>query len=227
VKDIDIIIPTRNRFYPLIRLLHSIPNQSNIKVRVCFDNDSNGKKHLEHIIKEGKELNNKLANMELYLTDHNMGSVYCRNMMARDVNDGLLFLCDDMELPNDKFNINSLIEEFNVCFPNDDGVLGIQQTLPDFHPTGVALIGQKFLQRYHNKQFLNPQYWLFACQELHWYANAVDAFKMSNQSVNHYHPAFKLAEIDDTHKLGRIHKERDTIIREERMRNGLIWGLNS
>lgn len=220
MKHITIIIPTRNRTDSLFRALNSIPKVDFITTMVVCDNDNYTHEKLQSI---------ESPYIESYNTDDHIGSVACRNLFTPYVDDGLIYMTDDMEFTRG-FNFKFLIEQFNILYPDDDGVLGITQNLPDFHPSGIALLGKKFIQRYQYKKVFNPDYWTFAAQEVMWLAKKIGKFNVTKMSVNHYHPAFNEKLIDQTHHDARMYKSDDMQLMKERESKGLIWGdscLNS
>lgn len=216
MKKITIIIPTRNRFDKLQKCLNSIPKVDYLETWVICDNDP------ETFIK----LSNFREDVTVYQNNKHEGSVVCRNFLTPLVPDGLIYLTDDMWFPED-FDFEKLIEIFNRNFPDDDGVIGIPQNLPDYHPTGAALVGQKFLQRYPEKKLFNPAYYTFACQEVYDLAETIEnLFIMWHQKVNHDHPAFNSDLIDKTHHDARKFKNKDMNLMKKRQKQGLIWGYN-
>jgi hypothetical protein len=78
----------------------------------------------------------------------------------------VLYAVDDIEFQDDA--IDNAMKEFNDRFKDDDGVIGFTQIgVRDFHPSGVGLVGKKFLDRYPGRKLFNPMYYHFACQEIH------------------------------------------------------------
>lgn len=211
LKHIDIVIPTRNRYEKLMKTLKSIPD--NIGVYIIFDGDS----------KTYNLLQDKKLYTTKFLVSLNMGAVYCRNQVIKHCKDGVLYATDDIIFePN---SIESAFNALNTHFPDDDGVVGFVIDLPDWHPTGVALVGQKFLRRYPQKQLFNPDYFHFSCQEIYWLAKKLGKFYQEPKAViKHYHPCFYKEEMDKTHEEARIYREKDHILMRKRKAKGLIWG---
>lgn len=214
MNTITVIIPTRNRYKKLARCLATIPKHDWLKVFVYFDgcpppiSKRNGLTRID----------------EVFHSTLNVGSVAARNFMAQFVEDGLIWMCDDMTFQANV--IETARELFNVRYPDDDGVIGFEHDGCDFHPSGVGLMGKRFLERYPGKQFLYPEYWLFAAQEIYDLAVKVGRFKLSSLCrVYHYHPIHHKEEMDQTHHDGRGEKKQfDKTIRQHRKRLGLIWG---
>jgi glycosyltransferase involved in cell wall biosynthesis len=218
MERIDILIPTRNRLGKLERCLSTIPGRA-------F-----GAKIYTHILCDGDEKTyNHFKNDPYYICKyfpgHN-GSVKLRNLEAKDCEDAILYAVDDMEFfPG---ALEQAVDEFKEKFPDDDGVLGFTQIGQNtFNPAGVALMGKQFVNRYPDKQIFYPEYFLFACQEIHWLAEKLKRFYLSpNAKIMHYHPSFHKTEMDQTHKDGRIHTKKDHALITERKSKGLIWGDN-
>ncbi|GAG31022.1 unnamed protein product, partial [marine sediment metagenome] len=95
----------------------------------------------------------------------------------------------------------------------------------NYHESGVALVGQKFLQRYPDKQLFFPGYYHFGCQEIAWLARKLGRFQSEERlRLTHFHPAFHKHLIDQTHREARVYSERDHALIKERQAKGLIWG---
>jgi len=152
------------------------------------------------------------------------GAVYCRNMVIQNTHDGVLYATDDMTF--DPGSIRQAFRSFNHRFKDDDGVVGFVQIPNSFNETGVALVGKKFLDRYEKRQLFNPQYFHFACQEVHWLAKHVGKFYQDKKAIIfHYHPVFFRKEMDQTHIEARKHKAKDMALIRERAKRGEIWAL--
>ena len=218
MKKISIVISTRNRIKKLIKTIQSIPEKPYIITHIFCDGDF---KALD-FLRDNKELWG-FRNYTLWHSSEHRGAVKCRNNIIHFLNDGVLYATDDMTFePN---SIENAFNAFNSHFPDDDGVIGFVQIPDNFHPTGVALVGQKFLQRYPSKQLFNPEYSHFACQEIHWLASMLKRFHQEPTAViRHYHPAFFKGEMDKTHIEARKYRENDHKLMRERQDKGLIWG---
>ena len=88
------------------------------------------------------------------------------------------------------------------------------------------MVGQKFLQRYPDKQLFFPGYFHFACQEiLDLCLKIGDKFVCDHEAVVlHKHPCNFKEEMDQTHIDARIKKREDHALIKERKEKGLIWG---
>ena len=201
-----------------MKMLKSIPNKPYIRILISIDGELN----TINKIKEEAEMLKHINIGFLYIKGHK-GAVFCRSEAISYCQDGILYATDDMTFEPDA--IENAFSSFNSHFPDNDGVVGFVQIPDNFHPTGVALVGQKFLQRYPNKQLFNPEYFHFACQEVYWLASKLGKFHQEKTAIiRHYHPAFFKKEMDKTHIEARKYREKDHVLMRERQAKGLIWG---
>lgn len=213
MNHLSIVIPTRNRWKKLARCLESIEAQAWIRTYIYGD---------KSIMPDDLffKLDGRYTSIRYGATHR--GAVACRNLVIPHCPDAVLYATDDIT-----FNPGALIairDQFNATFPDDDGVLGLKQD-KDHHPTGVAVIGKKFLDRYPGRQPFFPGYYHFAAQEIHWLAEKVGKFAVTpDVCVVHYHPDKCKSEMDTTHAEARAHKAEDMALIAERKAAGLIWG---
>lgn len=215
MKQITIVIPTRDRIKKLKKTIESIPFEWWIDILIVCDGDRNS----YNTIKSWHD-----QQIDVRLVEENKGAVYCRNSVMQEIKDGVLYATDDIIFePN---SIENAFNAFNAHFPDDDGVVGLVITkVPNYHLTGVALVGKKFLDRYPNRELFYPGYFHFSCQEVYWLAKKYGKFHQEKTAVvQHYHPSFHKEEMDETHREARIHKARDMALIKERQAKGLIWG---
>jgi len=219
MKQITILIPTRNRLEKLKKTIASIPKLDYIDIRIICDNDEITNAYI-------KSLHNLQIDSFVVPSQFGkfVGSVVCKNLSCKDVVDGLLYATDDIIFQENA--IQNALKCFNSNFPDDDGVVGFVQEGNAFHPTGVGLVGQKFLQRYPDKQLFYPGYFHFACQEIYDLCQKIGGkFVQEKQAVIlHKHPCNFREEMDQTHKDARIKKREDHQLIAERKAKGLIWG---
>ena len=219
MKHIDIVIATRNRYEKLKKMLKSIPDKPYIETMIICDGEDDT---LDKVLEEA-EIMEKLNIGMLYADKNQKGAVFCRNYAIQYCEDGVLYATDDMTFePN---SIENALNAFSSHFLDDDGVVGFVQIPDNFHPTGVALVGQKFLQRYPDKRLFWPGYHHFACQEVYWLASKLGKFHQEPTAViRHYHPAFFKKEMDETHIEARKYREKDHALMRARQMTGTIWG---
>jgi len=219
MKHIDLIIPTRNRWEKLQRCLNSIPKEipgTKLNVIIICDGDLQTAKRL-------LESENGQISRIVYVREQ-QGSVFCRNLMTQCAEDAVLYGTDDIEFRADA--IEAAIEAMITQFPDGDGIIGFSQGKKQgYSPTGVALIGQKFLQRYPQRKLFYPGYFHFSCQEIERLGTKLEKLYLErNAEVIHYHPSFNHQEKDETHKEARVKRDADRKISMNRRKNHLIWG---
>ena len=220
MKYIDLIVATRNRREKLLKMLDSVPKgpvgNVCINIKIACDGDRDTYEYIK-----------LMTDYSVLLFPVQMGSVFCRNTLCLTVNDGLLYATDDIVF--EPGSIETAFKMFNEAFTGkfeDDGVVGFVQN-GSFHPTGVALVGQKFLQRYKGKQLFFPEYFHFAAQEIFDHAERLGRFvQCKDARVFHYHPCLMKDQMDQTHADARIHKANDMKLKDDRRSKGLIWGYN-
>ena len=216
MKRITIVIPTRNRLGKLKRTLHSIPELDYVDISIICDGDENTFSKLS-------TYDRKITSV---LVHHQRGAVHCRNLITKSVEDGVLYATDDVVFQEG--SIQHAFKCFNKNFPDDDGVVGFVQEGNQFNPTGVALVGQKFLQRYPGKKLFYPGYFHFACQEVYDLCQKLKGkfIQDTKAGVFHYHPVNFNGEMDQTHYDARVRKKEDHDLIRERKEKGLIWGFD-
>jgi hypothetical protein len=217
VTYVDIVIPTRNRFAKLERMLRTIPREAagkKINIKVICDDDPTTFAALQ-----------RRGGCDVYLTDKQKGAVYCRNLLIRSTKDALIYATDDIEFLS--LAIDNAIGAMLARFHEDDGVVGFHQLGNSYNPAGVALVGKAFIDRYPQRALFNPAYFHFACQEIHRAAVKLGKFHLERTAVvKHWHPNFCRAELDKTHGEARSHRREDLELKAEREKQGLIWGIN-
>ncbi len=216
MHHIDIVIPTRHRWDKLQRTLATIP-QNSMKIRTIVVCDGDPVIH--------KKLYKSRAMLLSVLEREHLGAVGCRNktIKKRTAVNGILYATDDIEFAPGTFD--GLLEEFNAHFPDDDGVMGLRQQDPNHHPSGVALMGRKFYERYPLGFIFYPEYWHFAAQEVGDLAVKLGKFYHTVEPyVKHYHPGKHKDLVDQTHKDARQHILADQTLRRARVAKGLLWG---
>lgn len=231
MKQVDIIIPTRNRLEKLLRMLKSIPEREDLFVHIAFDGDvANFRKLIDIDLNSGFEQSKEWTKEHLWFYCFSQrGSVACRNSISQKCEDAILYSTDDIRF--EEGSIESAIASMKREFPDDDGVVGFyQHNAPNnnFCWTGVALVGQKFLLRYPYRRIGCPEYYHFSTREVEYLAKPLEKlFCDKNAKIFHYHPDFYKEEMDQTHKDARIYKAKDMALKERRKENGLIWGMNN
>jgi len=224
VREITVIIATRGRLEKLRRTLVSIPLQANgaaVHVAVACDADE---ATFHELGKQGLRRAGEVD--ELVLIPEQRGAVYCRNRLAENVRDAVLWATDDIVFK--PRSIEAAAESLSRRFTEEDGVVGFNQVNhKHFNPTGVGIMGQAFLLRYPEKHLFFPGYFHFACQEIHWLATRLGKFHFEPMArLVHHHPSERefREEMDQTHADARIFKSRDMALLAQRTEAGEAWG---
>lgn len=220
VKTLTVIIPTRGRLQKLKETLASIPTLPYVKISVICDDDAITKYELEKM---------KRSDMSVHCSGKHKGSVWCRNLLIGNEEDGVLYATDDIIfLPN---SIQTAFETFNRTFLDDDGIVGFLQRPGTFDPTGVGLVGQTFLKRFPNKVLFFPKYYHFAsqeigrlCERIKIEARKVVFVQHPSVVVEHKHPGMFKELIDQTHRDARVYKNVDQSLSKQRKQQNLVWG---
>lgn len=215
MKHITVVIPTRNRIEKLEKTLASIPESSFISVAIVCDGDKKSYDHLRNLKRK----------YNIYHVTNHKGSVFCRNLAIREVLDGVLYATDDIIFQNN--SIQLALDLLNKTFPDDDGVVGFKQNTNKYCPTGVALVGKKFLSRFIGKELFYPQYWHFCAQEIDRLCQKIskNVFVSDDKiAITHRHPSFNKKEMDQTHLDARKHRQLDRDLSMQRQKQDIVWG---
>jgi len=216
MNHVDIICATRGRLAKLSRMVRSVPGTAaRLPINIVLFVDGDMASYRE-LIRRG---------YNPHYSPTRIGQTAARNLLLEKTTDAVIYAVDDICF--EAGAIETAIREFRALFPDDDGVLGFTQIGNRFHPTGISLIGSLFLNRYPNRHLFCPKYDHFACQEVHWAAVKLGKFALSeNARLYHFHPDHHSEERDQTHLDARKNKARDMMIKAQREKAGLIWGIN-
>ena len=225
MKTIDMVLATRNRLDKLLRMIKSVPSLHYLNIHVVFDGDSHGFERFSLLRKDFYQG----GTMTGYLIKEHSGSVFCRNHVIPQFEDGVLIACDDIVFHPGA--IESAFKNFNKRFKDGFGVVGFNQfnAVPptNFCWTGVCLVGQEYLDSHPKRQLLNPEYFHFATREIEWKADKLKClYRDPDAKIFHYHPGRIKGEMDRTHREARIFQRVDVRIKKMRQERGEIWGIN-
>lgn len=145
------------------------------------------------------------------------GSAASRNEMIRGLRGNVLYATDDIEFVPGA--INTALSDLAKLFPDTDGVVGFTQDY-NHHPSGMALVGEKFMGRYPDNQPFCPSYFHFAAQEVYEYANRINKFYKSEALIKHTQDFNDFTAIH-----ARKNKKQDLALSDERKRKGVVWPL--
>jgi hypothetical protein len=217
VDHVDLIVATRNRPEKLERMLASVPRTAGsrpINVVLVCDGDE----------KTFRQYGSDPRVSKSILIIDRIGSVAARNRALRDAEDAVLMATDDVVF--EAGAIEAAVLAMESRFPDGDGVVGFVQTNHKvYSPTGVCLVGQKFLQRYPRKALYYPGYFHFACQEIDRLAADLRRIHVEPAArLFHAHPSTGDGAMDRTHREARVHKARDQALSKARRKAGETWG---
>lgn len=217
MDHVDLIVPTRNRPEKLERMLASVPVSAAGKpVNVILVSDGDGKTF--------RKYGSDPRIQKSILMVERAGSVAARNRALRDAEDAVLMATDDVVF--EAGAIEAAVLAMESRFPDGDGVVGFVQTNHRaYSPTGVCLVGQKFLQRYPRKALYFPGYFHFACQEIDRLASRLGRLYVEPAArLFHAHPSTGDGAMDSTHREARLHKAKDQALSKARRKAGETWG---
>ena len=224
MKKFSIIIPTRNRLKKLYNVLNTIPDSNIYTVKIICDGDE----------ATYKKVQNDYPYMKYYYFAKHRGSVWCRNAIIQEEEDGVLPCVDDIVFPEGYFEY--IFALFNTTFKDDDGVLGVRQQgefEKAYSPTGMVLVGQKFLQRYTDRQLYYPKYYHFAAQEIYNLCKKIkvktgkETYLLADKHIVKHGKAIynKNEFIDKTHHEARVNKKKDLAEKAKLRKTPLgTWG---
>jgi hypothetical protein len=198
MSELGVMICSRNRHDQLAKTLEAIDYGQPVLI---FDGDKKG-----HARFGGR------------LVEPHSGTVFCRNIITSHAKTDILYSTDACTFkPGD---IEKAHKRLYEKFKDGDGVIGIAQD-KDHHPTGVALVGHKFICRFPSKHLFCPYYFHFAAQEIQWHAHATGSFHYAKDIVLTHDIV-----IDESRTEARKLKDRDKFVRDFRKKHRLIWGLS-
>ena len=218
MKTIEIIIPTRNRLEKLRRTIRTIPEEAagaRLAIVAICDGDPETTRAMAGESRVARTI----------LIPEHSGSVHCRNLATRMAEGDIIYATDDVAFEPGAFT--AAIEAMAEHFPDGDGIIGFTQIgEAKYSPAGVALIGQRFLQRYPNKLLFYPGYFHFSAQEVEFAGARLGKIHLEPKArLVHFHPKKDHAERDETHVEARKHRQADLALSNARQAAGLIWGL--
>ncbi len=218
MKTIEIIIPTRNRLEKLNRTIRTIPEEAagaRLAIVVICDADTETTRAMARESRVARCI----------LVPEHSGSVHCRNLATRMTEGDFIYATDDVAFEPGAFT--AAIEAMAEHFPDGDGIVGFMQIGGGkYSPAGVALVGQRFLQRYPNKLLFYPGYFHFSAQEIEFAGIRLNKLHLEKKAgLVHFHPKTNRAERDETHIEARKHRQADLALSNARQAAGLIWGL--
>jgi hypothetical protein len=208
MNSIDIVIPTKSRREKLIRCITSIfsSNIKDYKFNVYIYSSN-----MDEFFYYYNLFTNYKNIVVLPLVDYTCSKCW-NNHLANMISDCLMTCNDDVIF---EYNtIKNIFIEYNKYFPDNDGVMGInQENIPDHLDSAFTIIGKKYSERFPDKKMWSEDYYRFyADREMGDYAKSIGKFQYSKEcKIYHDHPSFNKEAIDDTHKDVRTYLEKDKL----------------
>jgi hypothetical protein len=228
---INYVVATRGRVAKLERMIESIPAPfvdsagDNVEVRlhVVSDGCEDTKRWHDELIDDCCLILESFLFLE---GQGHSGAVKARNELLRCIKEHgepghTIYGTDDIV-----FRKGSVQAAWEVLVENgcSDMVVGFHQEGNKYHPAGVALVGEQFLDRYPNHQLFYPKYFHFSAQEIYRYAEPMGKFYLCKQAtIYHFHPMHHKEEMDQCHVDARVRKAEDMQIIKHREEAGLVW----
>lgn len=225
----DVVVPSYKRVKKLTRFIESFKLSNRLELfslYVYFDNCDED---------SYKEISTKYKDINLAVMEKQYRAFRIWNYHMKEKFDtnkgGMFYLCDDTKLSrNCLLNATKYLEK---RFEND-GVVGVSQKNillqrggQGFCQSAMGVIGNKFMERFPDRQVFCPDYISFkADNELGQFAAKIGRFYFAETAeLIHYHPRFFPGEKDVTHNIVRdaqVDKDRELYV--ERHNQKLIWG---
>jgi len=146
------------------------------------------------------------------------------NAALKDIDGYFLMGADDMLFKGGA--IQKALDVMEREYPDRDGVVGFNQvTLEKFCEAAFVLMGDKFMDRFPDRQVYCPDYrHYYADTEFMKYAKSVNKFTYCKEAeVEHYHPVYT-GKQDETNKVSRLSYKQDRQTASERSEKGFLWG---
>lgn len=179
------------------------------RIFICCDDDLN-----TYTVAKGWLRANRFS-YQIKCTHRHRGSIACRNELTPLVDDGLLYGTDDITFTP---AAAELLTQYNTMYGHEGGCLGLRQDKPH-NPTGMALLGHDFVGHYPEREVFYPSYWHFGADEVGRLASQLGVLNTTGEVMVRHHQSR-----DATARLARTFHGRDIAIKNQRIREGLIWG---
>ena len=214
---VNVIIPTHDRIDLIKKTIDSLMNSDHPELRlwICVDGNRNMIRDIKDYCPD--------RNLKIVHNKRRMDAVFSYNKILSVIdNDGAILNATD-DLVFYPKTISTAVDKLKSAFRDTDGVIGLNQ-YQDGKPKGrkfaFCLIGNKFINRYPNRQIYCPDYIHFnSDREMGYFAIKYRHFV--------FLPAARIVHIripDRTTKLGKAVYMRDKKVYRERQARKLLWG---
>ena len=218
--QIDIVIPSKNRYNKLTNCLISIEKYitNNIVVYVYFSSQ-----------KEIDSFDIKKDWLIIRLYENYIVPEFWNSHLKQCRADIMVCLNDDVLLKEN--TILEIEKAFMNNFPNFDGVVGLRQSngpQEQCLDSAFCCIGLKYAQRFPQRQVYCINYkYFWADKELGDYAKKINKFYFAEKAeIIHLHPSFTKEIPDETHLYTRQYLMSDKTTYLKRKQLGYLWGEN-
>ena len=215
IKDVRVIIPTKNRKKKLAKAVSSIDSRVELIVEgsdIDLDIDCSLISR-EFVYNEDKSEERDMS----FVPAINRNCIKGKHIIVSS---------DDIYYEEDTIEI--AYRELIARFPDTDGVIGINNYNLGTagHEGAVTLVGDKFLDRFPDRKIFCPEYWHFYVDtELTLLAKKLGRFYFCVEArVFHDHPCITKS-YDATHHYKRSERHtRDGEVWKQRQESGKLWG---
>ena len=215
LEEVRVIIPTKNRKNKLAKAVSSIDSRVELIVE-----GSNEDLDIDRSLISREFVYNEDKSEE---RDMSFVPAINRNCIKGK---HIIVSSDDIYYEEDAIEI--AYKELIDRFPDTDGVIGINNYNlgSQGHEGAVTLVGDKFLERFPNRDLFCPEYLHFYVDtELTLLAKKLNRFYFCIESrVYHDHPSIT-GNYDSTHHYKRSERHtRDGEVWKQRQASGKLWG---
>jgi len=231
-RRIRIAIPTRNRNDMLQRAIYSLPWTVPVDFSFLVNIISVGGKSGNRAVKWAEKLYANDPKFSLDCTYLHWGIVGAYNLAAKNARKAGEHLLLSSELVEFKYAaISHAYRTLLSQYPDYDGIVGIRQfCVPTFHPARVILIGNKFLDRYKDRELICPTYkYNYFHNEFLRFAQSFSPTKFTldkNAIVDYYSPEIHVGMQDAEYERRKPIVKKDLEFAKHRAMMGFTWGLD-
>lgn len=220
MNSLDIVIPTHNRKNKLLHCIASIAQaikSFNVNIYI-YASDTEELKEYSDLFKND---NNVIVDYHSYKKCSGFWNDHIKKMKA----DAIMTCNDDVLFNQD--TIENIFKYYTKYFPNNDGIVGINQTnIIDHLDSAFTIIGTKYADKFPDRNVWCIDYHRFyGDKELGEYAKSINKFYYCNEiKITHLHPSTDIRQLDNTHNNVRKWLNIDRRIYEVRKMRKLLYG---
>jgi hypothetical protein len=218
---INIVIPTMDRLNLTIGTVDSLRNSAHkdLLIMIIVDGNKELFMNLSKFYAKNKFFG---MNIKLHLNPNRIDWPASMNYALSILTEGYFVYASD-DLIFEPRCISNAIKIMENRFPDGDGLIGFNQTNCKGARSAFGMMGQKFIERFKDRQVFCPEYIHFGSDtELGDYASSVKKFWFAEKQCGIYHSRLR----DKTYRIGRKTNKRDVDLKWARKEAGLLWGKN-